>query len=88
MEGWVVGTSNGGFWSCCGGAGVAVVVVDSADLDTPLKIPRDRDSFLASREEDGANSSPSTANARIRNSSSPRWTYFIRILEAFTRTSQ
>jgi hypothetical protein len=73
VGGWaVVFVGEGGWASCWGGVGV---VVWSGALETPLKIPRERDSFLASREEEGGKSSPNAANARRRNSSAPRWTY-------------
>ena len=46
------------------------VVGDSEDLETPLKIPNDRDSFRASREP--SFSSPNAVNARNRKSSACR----------------
>ena len=49
------------------------VVGDSDDLDTPLKIPNDRDSFLASLEP--SLSSPKAAKVRSLKSSGPRCTY-------------
>jgi hypothetical protein len=51
------------------------VVGESEVLDTPLKIPRDRDSLRASR--DPSNESPSCVNPRILKSSDWRWTYLL-----------
>jgi hypothetical protein len=65
---WVVGL-GGGWTNCCGGVG-AVLCSDA--FETPLKILRERDSFLASRDEGGAKSSVKAARAGIRNSSAPR----------------
>jgi hypothetical protein len=47
------------------------VAGDSGLLETPLNIPSDRDSFLASRDP---GSPLSSANARIRKSSGVRCT--------------
>jgi hypothetical protein len=73
VSGVVVEVVADSVWGKVVDGGGGDVVGDSVDLDTPLKIPNDRDSFLASLEP--SLSSPKAAKARSLKSSSPRCTY-------------